>query len=76
MKFEINDGGSNFKPFILKIEVETREDLIELWHRFNIGELSLNDTYSGRYNKRSDGKILNGNLDIWNQLDERMNNEV
>jgi len=30
-----------FKPFTLQLEVETKEDLLRLWHRFNLNAPGL-----------------------------------
>lgn len=37
-----------FVPFRLVIDITTEEELIDLWHRTNIGEKSLRDAYSGK----------------------------
>lgn len=47
MKFTIEQEKEKFKPIDLKIRIESREELVELWHRFNIGFISVQPGYYG-----------------------------
>lgn len=59
MKIEIEEGKieREFKPFTVKIEVETIQEARLLYHVFNrrnIRDIILSDGYGGDYNKNID----------------------
>lgn len=46
-----------FKPIRLVIEIESEEELKELWHRFNICPEDIKDAYLNSYRNESVGKF-------------------
>ena len=51
MKLLTEEKENKFEPFELRILVESETDLIELWHRFNIGTGSITHDYKSGYYK-------------------------
>lgn len=43
MKAVINEVDPEFKPVAITITCETKEELAELWHRFNVAPASMEE---------------------------------
>ena len=69
MKLEI-ENKEKFTPIELKITIESEADLCELWHRFNIGDYTLEGKEP--YNSKHILKHLKGEGDyrLWKELDK------
>lgn len=62
-----------FKPFKITIEIETEDDLRNLWHRFNVNRIKY---YEDFYNDETFGTVSGpanweiGKQEIWKKLDQ------
>ena len=76
MKFTIEQEKKEFRPIELKITIESKEELMELWHRFNLGKADVTDRYkeknrlSNVYNFPSRDKFYS----LWRELDSFLGN--
>lgn len=50
MKYEINEKDLKFTPFSVTLKVESRDELMELWHKlsFCLDSIEMKD-YEGRF---------------------------
>ena len=69
MKYEINEKDLKFTPFSLTIKIESRDELMELWHKlsYNLDSIEMKD-YEGRfyYPPTESEDILN----FWQELNK------
>ena len=64
MKAEIKDTAKEeFAPVVLTITIETADDLMELWHRFN---WTASENYHLSYPEAKD--MVDRSDDVWNKL--------
>ena len=67
MKVKVNTKKTTFQPIELVITIENEQDLINLWHRFNISEVVISENTNDRFN----GKMCtDDHSDIHNELDD------
>lgn len=57
-----------FKPFVLKITVETEQDLYDLWHRFNVAYVVINEVSDSNSAPESKGN----DAFIWAELNDKL----
>lgn len=60
---------SEFKPFTLEVTVETPEEYIDLWHRFNASNMEIVDTVDEEEFKTNLVKT-DLSTSVWYALDE------
>ena len=50
MKYEINEKDLKFTPFSVTLKIESRDELMELWHKlsYNLDSIERKD-YEGRF---------------------------
>lgn len=53
MKITITQQKEEFKPFVLSLEIESKDDLIELYNRFNLLEIKLKEILGFDYEEHS-----------------------
>ena len=53
MKIAITQQEEEFKPFILSLEIESKDELVELFNRFNLCELKIKEMLGLDYRKHS-----------------------
>ena len=46
MKVEKLSGESGFKPIELKIMIESRDELLSLWHKLNVTGAEIEESYA------------------------------
>ena len=73
MKLLTEEKENKFEQFELRILVESEEDLIELWHRFNFGAISITDGYKSEFSR----PIVNLNIaddrcNVWDFLNSKI----
>lgn len=67
MKVKVNTQKSTFQPIELVITIENEQDLVNLWHRFNVSEAVINKNNSNHFN----GKMCtDDHYDIFDKLDD------
>ena len=49
MKITVTQQKKEFKPFVLSLEIESEDELVELYNRFNLSEYVLKDTLGVDY---------------------------
>lgn len=74
MKFEINEKDLKFVPFTITLKVESRDELMELWHKLifslsNIEEVDYGDR--GLYYPDEESKDIHK---LWNELNKIASN--
>lgn len=61
----------SFEPFELNIKVNTREEALSLWHRFNISDKCLTDEYKTTASYRIP-KYVSSWYDVWMYIDNAL----
>ena len=66
MKVKVNTQKETFQPIELVITIENEQDLINLWHRFQLNHNGVNNGTVDRFN----GKMCtDDHFDIFDKLD-------
>jgi len=62
-----------FKPFKLEIDIDSEEDLINIWHRMHLNDLAIEGFYPTGTSKlttsKTDWKQSRIDIDVWNVLE-------
>ena len=53
MKIAITQQEEEFKPFILSLEIESKDELVELFNRFNLCEVKVKEMLGADYKEHS-----------------------
>lgn len=61
---------SAFKPFTIEVEIESEQDLYDLWHRLNISYIVVNENSSEHRHACSSNTSTNI---LWNLIDNKIN---
>lgn len=71
MKCELEDTNTNFKPITIKLTVESKDELIALWHRFNVSPTAIREhtTSSYKFDTKPDNDITEC---IWDIIDNKL----
>ena len=70
MEVHVKETAKKFRPVTLSLTIESKDELVLLWHRFNLGVESLRKGYSDSTppSVRVPDRDLN-NSKVWNILD-------
>ena len=49
MKITVTQQKKEFKPFILSLEIESKDELVELYNRFHLGEDEIKEILEDDY---------------------------
>jgi hypothetical protein len=69
MKIEV-ERAAPFQPIKITLELETRDELLTLWHRLNIGKTTIQKTHDKHPSSQPMPEEWASTYHLWNQLDE------
>ena len=57
-----------FHPFVLELKIESEQDLIDLWCRFNLNAKDFDENY--HYNTGQTMRVVDDSFDVFRKIDD------
>jgi len=71
---KVNVKNKGFSPINMEITIESKDELMALWHRLNFGVSSIVDGYYERYDSVDEELIRSkACTELWGEIDDIVN---